>query len=212
MKPSNKTHKIKPSKQLSFFKDPRRDTKIWWIKKQTTYGGSFDYRKVERPFDSKKLVHVVFKANLGKGIYFTKSQKSVGNLIRTVADKYQVNIKEQAINKDHIHLLVWTNQRESFLKFLRLFSAEMGRKYKEIFKKFNFKKAKNLWVARPFTRLVSWGKRSAQNVVKYLHKNTQEALGFLEYRPRKHRVRIFIEKWEQQISRCTKSQEIVAQV
>ena len=190
---------MKQVKQLSLIKDPRKNTKLWWIKKQNTYGGSFNYRKVERPFDSKKLVHVVFKAKLGKGIYFTKSQKSIENLIKIVTEKYQVKIREKSINKDHIHLLVWTNHRDHFLKFLRLFSAEMGRGYKEIFKRFGLTKTKSLWIARPFTRLVSWGKTSQEIVIKYIQKNTKEVLGFVEYTPRRHRVNVFIKKWNEQI-------------
>ncbi len=121
-------------KQLSLFKDPRRNTKLWWIRKQKNYGGSLNYRKVERPFDSKQLVHVVFKAQIGQQTWLTRSSKSIQNLIDTVAKKYDVKIKEKSINRDHIHLLIWTNERENLIKFLRLFSAEMGRKYKEIFK------------------------------------------------------------------------------
>ena len=77
-KDQNKDQNMKPSKQLSFYKDPRKGTKIWWIKKQTTYGGSFDYRKVERPFDSKKLVHVVLKQIWEKGSILQSRRKVLG--------------------------------------------------------------------------------------------------------------------------------------
>lgn len=186
-------------KQLSLFKDPRKNTKLWWIRKQKNYGGSLNYRKVERPFDSKQLVHVVFKAQIGQQTWLTRSSKSIQNLIDTVAKKYDVKIKEKSINRDHIHLLIWTNERENLIKFLRLFSAEMGRKYKEIFKRYGLRKSKNLWAARPFTRLVPWGRKSLASVTKYIQKNTQEALGFLEYKPRNHRLILFLEKWKEQI-------------
>jgi hypothetical protein len=45
--------------QLSLFKPPRKNTKLWWITEQHSYGGSMNYRKVARPFDSKKLTHAV---------------------------------------------------------------------------------------------------------------------------------------------------------
>jgi len=164
-------------KQLSFIKDPPNDTKLWWIQKQKNYGGSLNYRKVERPFDSKHLVHIVFKANLGDGIWFTRSSKSIQTLLNTVANKYDIKIKEKSINKDHIHILVWTKERQNLIQFLRLFAAEMGRKYKEIFKRFGFNKTKNLWTDRPFSRLVNWGKRSVEVITKYIQKNINEALG-----------------------------------
>ncbi|HPI40395.1 MAG TPA: transposase [Pseudobdellovibrionaceae bacterium] len=185
-------------KQLSFIKDPRNDTKLWWIQKQKNYGGSLNYRKVERPFDSKQLVHVVFKAKLGDGIWFTRSSKSIQTLLIQVANKYDLKIKEKSINKDHIHILVWTKVRQNLIQFLRLFAAEMGRKYKEIFKRFGINKTKNLWMARPFTRLVNWGKRSVDVITKYIQKNTHEALGFIEYKPRKHRLNVFLKKWQEQ--------------
>ncbi|HPI41323.1 MAG TPA: transposase [Pseudobdellovibrionaceae bacterium] len=185
-------------KQLSFIKAPRKDTKLWWIEKQKNYGGSLNYRKVERPFDSKQLVHIVFKAKLGDGIWFTRSSKSIQTLLIQVANKYDIKIKEKSINKDHIHILIWTKTRQNLIQFLRLFAAEMGRKYKEIFKRFGLNKIKNLWIARPFTRLVSWGKRSVDVITKYIQKNTNEALGFIEYKPRKHRLNVFLQKWQEQ--------------
>src|SRR4051812_14464359 len=119
-------------KQLQLIKDPRKNTKLWWIEKQHTYGGSLNYRKVKRPFDSKKLTHTVFKANLGTAIWFTRSQQSIQKLVRSIAERYDVRIKDLAINKDHIHIVFYTKHRENQINFLRLLAAELGRKYKAI--------------------------------------------------------------------------------
>ncbi|MGE4133520.1 MAG: hypothetical protein AB7F86_17930 [Bdellovibrionales bacterium] len=62
------------SKQLKLLKDPRRDTKAWWIAKQHTYGGALNYRKVPRPFAKDKLVHGVFKARVNGGFSFTRHE------------------------------------------------------------------------------------------------------------------------------------------
>ena len=186
---------MKQKGQLSLFKETRKNTKLWWIENHGSYGGALNYRKVKRPFSSKKLVHVVFKGRLGRGIYFTRSRKSCERVLHKVAKRYGVNIKSFAINKDHIHLLIWTKQRESFLRFLRYFACELGRKYKEIFLRYGIRKPKGLWLHRPFTRLVSWGKRSVENVVAYIDKNHQEAMGFLQYTPRSHRLDLFLKRW-----------------
>lgn len=109
-------------KQLSLFKEPRKNTKLWWVQKQNTYGGSLNYRKVARPFDSKKLTHSVFKANIGSALWFTRSQRSIEKLLIQIAERYQIRLKDWAINKDHIHLLFSAKRRGSdpFFKTFRM--------------------------------------------------------------------------------------------
>src|SRR4051812_46813401 len=114
------------AKQLSLLKDPRKNTKLWWIVKASTYGGSMRYRKVRRPFDSKKLTHTVFKARLGSAIWFTRSSLSIEKLLMSSASRYGVRIQDFAINKDHIHVAFYSKQRLSQQLFLRFFAAEMG--------------------------------------------------------------------------------------
>ena len=197
--------KQRPPKQTSLFKKPKTNTKKWWVEEQNVYGGDLNYRKTSRPFDSKKLIHVVFKANLGKAIYFTRSQKSILELIMSSLYRYNLKLKSFSIQRDHIHLLCYSNSQvspmkaqEEFKNFLRFFSSEMGRKYKAIFKRFGISESKSLWVKRPFTRLVSWGKKSFLKVIEYIEKNTQEALGLVEYTPRDHALNKFLKKWTTQ--------------
>lgn len=189
-------------KQLQLIKDPKSKTKLWWIRKQYAYGGSMNYRKVARPFDSKKLTHAVFKAKLGKGIWFTRSQKYILELLRNVAAKYDIKIRDVAVNKDHLHIVFYTKKREDQINFLRLFSAEMGRKYARIHRRFGLR-ANTIWVARPFTRLVSWAKRPREVLANYLRKNRDEALGFIAYTPRKHALNRFLKEWEAQQAAST---------
>jgi|GEM_PF-1450860 REP element-mobilizing transposase RayT len=189
------------AKQSSFFKPARTQTLRWWIENQQVYGGALNYRKVQRPFDSKKLAHVVFKASLGQSVWFTKSEKSITKLMKQIALRYSIKIKSYSVQKDHIHLLLYpessTQPRQAklnFQKFLRLFSAEMGRKYKKIFRKLGIQAPKSIWAYRPFTRLVSWGKKSLNAILKYIEKNTLEALGFVQYSIRNHRLDLFLKK------------------
>jgi REP element-mobilizing transposase RayT len=181
-------------------KDPRRNTKLWWIKKQTTYGGAMNYRKVARPFDTKKLVHVVLKARVGSQTRFTKSTKSIEALIHRATQRYQFRCHDLAVNTNHIHLLIYGKSRANLAKLLRFIAAEMGRVYKSILKQSGVRKTKSLWVARPFTRLVSWSRRSLQIVKKYIRKNRLEVLGFIAYQPRNHSLNVFLSKWNQQFS------------
>jgi REP element-mobilizing transposase RayT len=183
------------AKQLPLIKEPRRDTKLWWITKQHVYGGAINYRKIPRPFDSKKLTHAVLMGNVGKSLRLTKSSESIRRVINRVAKKYEITIKELAINHDHIHLLFRALSRELQKRFLRLVAAELGRQYKELRKKFGIRSTESLWRHRPFTRLVSWGKKSVKIIKNYIQKNRKEAAGLIAYEPRQHRLTKFLEKW-----------------
>lgn len=183
------------SKQLSLLKAPRKNTKRWWIEKQTTYGGSLNYRKLPRPFDSKKLTHAVFKAKLGRSTWFIHLQGKIEMLLRRTAERYDVKIKRIAVNKDHIHVLFHTKKRQSQVCFLRLFAAEMGRRYKVVKRHFGIT-SREFWVARPFTRLVSRGRRSLRGIQCYIQRNRDEAMGFVAYQPRAHKLTALLERWQ----------------
>lgn len=210
---------MQKGRQLPLIKEPRKNTKLWWTTKQHVYGGSLEYRKVKRPFDKKKLTHAVFKAKLGPSLWFTRSHQDIRKILFRVAGRYGVNLKDLAINTDHIHLLFYTKTRESQICFLRLVAAELGRKYKKLRNSLGTEKGAkkreavrtgqlssvdetsvNLWAKRPYTRLVSWGRRSLQAVRNYLHKNRQEVMGFVPYTPRQHRLNAFLEKWSLRLS------------
>jgi REP element-mobilizing transposase RayT len=192
-----KTLSVKRPKQLSLLKDPRKNTKLWWIVKQTTYGGSLNYRKVKRPFDSKKLTHTVLKARLGKANGFLGRQELVRDVLQMASHRYGVRINDSAIHNDHIHTLTFTKSRDSHIQFLRFVTAELGRRFKAL-KNHLGQSPRSLWAGRPFTRLVSWGTKSLQRIKKYIERNRHEALGFIPYQPRKHRLTRFLQLWEKQ--------------
>lgn len=185
---------LKRPKQFSLLKDPRRNTKLWWIVKQTTYGGSMDYRKVRRPFDSKKLTHVVFKARLGKANGFHRNKRVVHDVLELAEKRYGIRRQDLAIHHDHIHVLFYTKLRESQVRFLRFVAAELGRRFKTVL---GVGKG-SLWIKRPFTRLVSWGRKSLERVKNYIRRNRDEVMGFVPYTPRKHRLSDFLAAWEKQ--------------
>jgi len=185
---------MRRAKQLSLFKDPRKNTKLWWIVKQNVYGGSLNYRKVRRPFDKSKLTHAVFKAALGGTFRFTKFDSSVRQVIYRAAQRYGVKVTDLAVNHDHLHVLFYTKSREAQVRFLRLIGAELGRWYKAIRKKFGLAQ-KKLWLERPFTRLVSWGRKSLARVRAYIQRNRREAVGFIAYKPRAHALTAFLAQW-----------------
>lgn len=187
------------AKQLNLLKDPRKSTKLWWIQKHHLYGGSLNYRKVARPFDSKKLNHIVLKANLGAALGFNRFEKTVREIIRKSAARYGVQIKELAVHVNHLHILTYTKSRDSQTRFLRLLSAELGRRYKALRKRMGYS-VRPLWSARPFTRLVGFGRRTLQNIKVYIRRNRYEALGFISTKPRRHRLNQFLSNWTDNLS------------
>lgn len=189
------------SKQLSFLKDPRRRSKLWWIVKQGVYGGSLNYRKVRRPFDKKKMTHAVFKADLGRAMGFHKFERNIFRILKNSAHCYGIRLRSEdiAIHPDHLHVVFYTKTREAQLRFLRLVSAEIGRKYYVLRKKLGHAR-KPLWRHRPFTRLVSFGRRSLSSLRNYVLRNRLETLGFIAYQPRQHRLNQFLDQWEMSLS------------
>jgi REP element-mobilizing transposase RayT len=188
------------AKQQSLFKDPRKDTKAWWVKKKTTYGGALDYRKTARPFDSKLLTHAVFKANVGTEP-FTKNKDEIKKRIDEAAEKSGVKIMDQAIALDHIHLFFDTKRREDQARFFRILCGSIGLLYKKIRQKLGLTGKFKFWLGRPFTRLVSWGQRSIQAIRNYFQLNRDEAMGSVPHQPRRHPINDFLEKWRRQHNR-----------
>ncbi|MGE4130987.1 MAG: transposase [Bdellovibrionales bacterium] len=180
----------------NLLKDPRKNTKKWWITKQHTYGGALNYRKLPRPFAKDKLVHGVFKADIRGGLRFTKHEKTVREILAQVSRRYGVRIKDVAINFNHIHLLWYSRSKEAHTRFIRLFAAELGRYYARLRRQYRIKPGP-LWQARPFTRLVSWGRRSLEAVARYIRKNRDEVLGFVSYQNRQHRLNAFLVAWDE---------------
>lgn len=143
------------------------------------------------------LTHAVFKGNVAQAISFSKFEPTITQVILHSAKRYGIKIKASAVHHDHIHLLFYTRSREAYCRFLRFFSAEMGRRYARLYRRMKWRPTP-LWTSRPFTRLVSWGKKSLDHVRAYIRRNRWEALGFIKFKPRSHSLSVFLRQWENQ--------------
>lgn len=94
-----------------------------------------------------------------------------------------------------MHILIQAQKREQLTAFLKTLAAEMGKMYQQLSLKYGVKRKGSLWVKRPYTRLVNWGKLSREKLKKYFEKNRKEALGFIAYEPRKHPLNQFLARW-----------------
>lgn len=141
--------------------------------------------KLKRPISIKNASHLVLRSVLAQGpLSFLRKDGEIQQITKRQAKKFGVKIYRYANGGNHLHMIILPRSRQAFNSFIRsitgliarlVLGAERG-------------SAKNLqfWERRPFTRIVEWG-RAYKQACDYLLQNTLEALGFIEYKPRKTR-------------------------
>lgn len=161
--------------QISFFKDkiPRH------------FGGLLlkGNAKVARPLSTKEPVHLVLKSAYAVGIMSMLQKYNVNKIdkiIRSHAKLCRIRIYHFVNVGNHLHLVVKLDDRKLFAKFIRSVSGLIAR---HVLKKErgpqnigenSTNKRVAFWVARPFTRLVSWG-NDYKFVTRYIEKNRNQA-------------------------------------
>ncbi len=140
-----------------------------------------------RPLSAKRPLHLVMRSSRARGalsFLHPVRERRIRNLVREQARRHGLKVYRYANSGNHLHLLVLTPSRKAYLSFIRALSgliarltlgAERGRPRSEKF-----------WDARPFTRIVEWG-RAFRRALRYLLQNEHEAFGVVPYRPRKLR-------------------------
>ncbi len=142
------------------------------------YGGSLQYRKLERPLSTTKAVHLTIRSKACKnGISLRSETSAINKHIFTFSESFGLKVYKHAINSNHIHLVIRIKDRRQYNGFIRALTGTIALKFKMKCKTTNF------WDLRPFTRLVNWG-RDFQRVCNYITKNFKEAVGYLPYSPR----------------------------
>jgi REP element-mobilizing transposase RayT len=138
----------------------------------------------QRPIAVKRSIHLVMKSSLARGeqsFLSKKRAKRIEDLIYRQGNLHGVKVYRFANSGNHLHLLIQPISRKAFLKYVRAISGLIARIT------LGAKKGKALglkfWDARPFTRIIEWG-RDFRNVCNYVLQNTLEAIGFIPYQPR----------------------------
>lgn len=178
---------MKKAKQIGF--------ELLEMKSAKHFGGSYlkkSHAKTKRPITTKRSMHLVMRSSLAKGERsLLKHARSIQELVRLQAQKFGVRVYRFANAGNHLHMVILPSSRKSLNGFLRSISgliarivlgAERGAAGKSAVKNVQF------WDQRPFTRILEWG-REYQGVIKYLVQNSLEALGFIEYTPRKSKFK-----------------------
>ena len=201
---------MKKQDQHSFFKTHPR-----------FFGGALldGKRKSIRPLSKKDSIHFVLKSPWAMGqdsFLASRNKKAIERIIKKFAKKFGVKIYQQAINSNHIHLLLMITHRYLYRAFIKAVSGMiashvMGQQSFLYFSKsrrllksgdgVNDVKARDkkvdkpqgFWQFRPFSRVVNWG-LDFKKCTGYLKQNALEALGFISYTPRKNYYRVWLMK------------------
>ncbi len=131
-------------------------------------------RKSRRPISTKHPLHLVLRADVSRSGTLThyKRRGPIERLIHIYKKKYGVKIYRLAVVKNHIHLLIKVDRRESYTSFVRVLTGVMA------------KRLQVKWPWRPFTRIVQWG-RDFTSAARYVIQNQMESAGVIRYKPRK---------------------------
>ena len=158
---------MKSARQQSFFKQ----------KINKFFGGSLlkSHPKTKRPISTGQAIHLVLKSQHAMGkhsMLHSYNTKKIESVILSQAKFWGVKIYHYVNVGNHLHLVIKLNNRRSFSPFIRTITGLIARQVLNA-ERGSAKKVQ-FWVARPFTRLISWG-RDYLNINKYMRKNKGQA-------------------------------------
>ncbi len=157
------------------------------------FGGSLlkGHAKKARPISTKESLHLVLKSKYALGqnsMLQKKNALQINFLVRKQAQKFGVKIYEFVNVGNHLHLVIRVGHRQLYSHFIRsitgliarhVMGAERGSagqalaKSDDMSSKGSASRSKKFWEARPFTRLIAWGKDYLY-VKKYMDKNRDQ--------------------------------------
>lgn len=137
--------------------------------------------KKRRPFSRKHLMHLILKSSKAKGRHsflHRKNQKMVDHLVRQMAKKSGVEIRDYVNVGNHLHILLKSSHRRFLAKFLRSLCGILPRRL------FKCEKGAPLgfefWDSRPFTKIIAEGLRPFKIIRQYFNKNRRQAMSSVE--------------------------------
>jgi hypothetical protein len=102
-------------------------------------------------------------------------------IVQKQCERFNVRLYQYGNGGNHLHLMVMPRSRRGYCGFIRSVTGLIAR----LTLRTERSRPKNLkfWDARPFSRVVIWG-RDFRQLSQYLVQNTLEAFGFIEHHPR----------------------------
>ena len=134
-------------------------------------------RKITRPFDPKRALHIVLRSSRARGPWsflHPRHKNRVSLLVQATAKRFDVTIYRYANVGNHFHFLLRAKSRRRLQAFLRTLTGRIACVVS------GAKKASAMvgrfWDKLAYSRIVSWG-REYEILKQYLLKNLFEALG-----------------------------------
>jgi REP element-mobilizing transposase RayT len=136
------------------------------------FGGSHlvGKRKSKRPLSEEDVIHFILRLKEGLPAFFSPRDEDLRSLFLAVAKKHEVQIYQVVFNHTHLHAGLGLKDRKSYNSFVREFSSKV---VAYISKSIGIQ-LKNIFLDRPFTRVVS-GARGVMKLENYLKKNERES-------------------------------------
>jgi REP element-mobilizing transposase RayT len=167
---------IRTGRQLKFHSLTKRQT-------ARHFGGILlrGNAKEKRPLSNKDAIHLVLKSQLavgGRSFLQKKNSVRIESIIRKAAADNGLKIYHFVNVGNHLHLVVKLQQsnlaagRAAFHSFIRAVTGLIARHV--LGAERNNRKGIKFWQARPFTRILSWG-RDYNFICRYMAKNAATA-------------------------------------
>lgn len=159
--------------------------------KAKTFGGSMikGNPRDSRPISTKSPMHLVMRSShaVGPRSFLRDARaRQIESLVHRVGKQTGVKVYRYANSGNHLHLVILPRSRRAFQAYVRAISGLIARL--TLGAERGSAVGIQFWDARPFTRILQWGK-DFRNASRYVLQNTLEAIGFLAYRPRKSKAR-----------------------
>ena len=135
-------------------------------------------RKLSRPFDRHKCLHITLRSTRAKGAWsFLKRghEEKIQRLIYRYGDRFHVRVMRYANAGNHLHILIKAKSKKGFQRYLRTIAGIIPR---VITKAKKGRTVGRFWDNLAYSKLVSWG-RQFKNTSNYILKNTLEAFGII---------------------------------
>jgi REP element-mobilizing transposase RayT len=142
-------------------------------------------RKITRPFDPKRSMHVVLRSSQaqGKWSFLAKSNRTrIEVLVQVTAKKLGIKIYRYVNVGNHLHLLIQAKTRRDLQTFFRVISGRIACLVTGAKKT---SRTGRFWDKLIYSRIVTWG-REFTTLKNYLFKNLLEAFGLVEQKMSAH--------------------------
>jgi REP element-mobilizing transposase RayT len=180
------------ARQYDFF-TPKSARALQEHARRLEHGGDIrkGKRKLARPFDPKRFVHLTMRSERAKGEWSMLKAKHADLIRRTtfkIARESGVEIVQYANSGNHLHILLRVKTRVGFRRFLRTLGALVARIVTGAKKgnPLSSDGTRKFWSGLAWTRIVNWG-RHLFNTRYYVIQNELEAEEIVAYRTRKIR-------------------------